>query len=540
MGDDTVVGREQCPDCVAQGNDAKGDNLARYADNHAHCYACDYHEHADADGNPKVESKPLTFEPMAFESKALKSRGISQRTCEFFEYGNGRDDFGNPVQICNVRESSGSLMCQKVRTPSKDFYVNGKLSPTLIGLHKWRTGGKRIVITEGEIDMLSYAEVIDCKWPVVSLSNGSKSAKKAILNCMPELQRFTEVILMFDSDDAGQAAVLDVLPLFKPNHVKVATLPMKDANEMLVAGQEKGLISAVFNAEAYRPSEIVTVEDIYEQALIEPEEGVPFPWETATKSTYGIRRGEIHIVGAAPKIGKTEHQHQLIKHLTDTVGIRVGVMSLEEHPVKTLKKVAGKYANRQFTKPKAIAGWTTDELKHAMDDLKGKVVFYSSKGERDHSVILNTIRWLAADGIWLFIVDPLTALVAGLDSSAANDALNEFMSEAASMVMELNITIFMYSHVNPAKHGLPHDQGGKVLSSQFTGSRAMEKWAHYGWGIWRNRNDPDETARNTATVGLLFDREFGEFCEYKCFYDKEKNDWSEVADGEFHNEEEEF
>ena len=27
---------------------------------------------------------------------------------------------------------------------------------------------------------------------------------------------------------------------------------------------------------------------------------------------------------------------------------------------------------------------------------------------------------------------------------------------------------------------------------------------------------------------LLFDREYGEFCEYYCYYDSIENDWSEV------------
>lgn len=538
---DEVIAREQCPQCVEQGGDAKGDNLARYADGHAHCYACDYHEHGEGEAS-EVSKEPLSFEPFDLNFKALKSRKISQATCEKFEYGLSKDAFGNGIQVCNVRTPEGKLVSQKVRTKDKDFYSEGKAEPTLIGLHLWRTGGKRIIITEGEIDMLSYAEAVNCQWPVVSLLNGAKSAKKCIKNCMQELQRFDEVVLMFDMDEPGRKAVDEVLPLFKPNHAKVATLPLKDANEMLKAGKTKELVSAVFNAESYKPSEIVTVEDIYEQALVAPTMGISLPWPTATKVTLGVRRGEIHIIGAAPKIGKTEHQHQLIKHFTDVEKERVGVMSLEEHPVKTLKKVAGKYANRQFTKPKEVANWTDDELKAAMDDLKTKVVFYSSKGERDHDVILNTIRWWAAEGIWLFIVDPLTALVAELDSSAANDALNEFMSKAASMCMELGVTIFMYSHVNPVKSGIPHDLGGKVTSSQFTGSRAMEKWAHYGWGIWRNRNHEDPVIRNTATVGLLFDREFGEFCEYQCFYDSEKNDWSEVVDGEFTDmtKEEEF
>jgi twinkle protein len=461
-------------------------------------------------------------------STLLIKRRISESTCRKFGYRVAKH-FDSRIQLIDVRDRSGRIVAEKCRTANKDFFINGTLpKDVLLGMHLW-SGGRKIVITEGEIDMLSYAEIVNCKWPVVSLPTGASGARKVIRNCMDYLQKFDEVVLMFDMDEAGQTAVQDCLPLFKPNHVKIAKLPRKDANECLLEGEAQAVVTAVMNAEGYKPSQIVTIDDIYNDCLKEPEMGLSFPWLSATNATLGIRRGEIHIVGAAPKIGKTEHQHQLIQHMTDIHSLEIGVMSLEEKPVKTAKKIAGKYMKKQFTKPKAIGGWTTEELCEGLDTIKGKMQLYSSEGVRDFDEILNTVRWWAASGIWFFIVDPLTALVAEHDSSTANDMLNEFMSRAASMCLELDITFFMYTHVNPAKHGKPHDEGGRVLSSQFTGSRAMEKWAHYGWGIWRNRNEPDPTTRNTATVGMLFDREFGEWCEYSCFYDSEKNDWSECA-----------
>lgn len=218
--------------------------------------------------------------------------------------------------------------------------------------------------------------------------------------------------------------------------------------------------------------------------------------------------------------------------MTEVHGIPVGVMSLEENPVKTLKKVAGKYAGKQFTKPPEIGGYTEEEMHEAFTGLRGKIEFYSSEGVRDADEILKTVRYWASKGIWFFIIDPLTAIVAEHSSGDANDILNNFMSKAASMAMELQITFFMYSHVNPVKNGKPHDQGGDVLSSQFTGSRAMEKWAHYGWGIQRDRTEKDAALRNTARVTMLFDREFGEYCEYYAFYNNQTNDWSECKNPE--------
>ncbi len=40
-----VVKYEACPKCRSNGNDNRGDNLVRYADGGAHCFACGYHEH---------------------------------------------------------------------------------------------------------------------------------------------------------------------------------------------------------------------------------------------------------------------------------------------------------------------------------------------------------------------------------------------------------------------------------------------------------------------------------------------------------------
>jgi len=48
----------------------------------------------------------------------------------------------------------------------------------LFGLHLWRSGGKQITITEGELDCLSVAEALDGRYPVISVNNGAQSAKR--------------------------------------------------------------------------------------------------------------------------------------------------------------------------------------------------------------------------------------------------------------------------------------------------------------------------------------------------------------------------
>ena len=47
-------------------------------------------------------------------------------------------------------------------------------NPTLWGQHLWKSAkGKRLVITEGEIDCMTVGQLLETKWPVVSLPNGA-------------------------------------------------------------------------------------------------------------------------------------------------------------------------------------------------------------------------------------------------------------------------------------------------------------------------------------------------------------------------------
>jgi twinkle protein len=527
-----------CPDCGSK------DNAALYEDGNVYCHGeCqkvvirgEQEEHGTFEVDVNAEPRP-NFIPVTHQ--AIRSRKISEETCKFFGYGVG-EYMGQVVHVCNIYSEESKRIAQKIRFKNKDFNIIGKLGKdTLIGMHKWR-GGKRLVITEGEIDMLSVYEVGKNQFPVVSLPHGAGNAAKAITGSEQFLKKFDEILLFFDNDKAGQDATQDCKKLLGPRCKVVLLNGYKDANEALKEGKAQEIISAIYNAKSYKPSAVVTVSDVRAQVMKKPQMGLSFPWPTATKASLGIRKGEIHIVAAAPKIGKTEHQHELIQHVTEVHKLVVGVFSLEEPPVKTVRKIAGKYMGEQFTKPQEVAGWTDEALEQGVDYIDEKIEMYSSEGVRDHNEILSTARYWAGKGMWLFILDPITALVAEHDSSSANDMLNEFMSKAASLCLELGITFFMYSHVNPAKHGKPHDEGGRILSSQLTGSRAMEKWAHYGWGIERNRMLDDKTARNRSQHVLLFDREFGEHCKYTCTYDDIKNSYLEVDSFEDTEEEHEF
>ena len=109
------------------------------------------------------------------QARALTARGLTEETCRKFGYRIATRN-GEPVQVADYRDAEGTLVAQKVRTKDKKFSTigDGKDMP-LFGQQLWQAGGKRIVITEGEIDALSVSQAFNNSWPVVSLPNGAQS-----------------------------------------------------------------------------------------------------------------------------------------------------------------------------------------------------------------------------------------------------------------------------------------------------------------------------------------------------------------------------
>tara|TARA_R110000803_G_scaffold8609_2_gene27585 strand:+ start:943 stop:2409 length:1467 start_codon:yes stop_codon:yes gene_type:complete len=392
-----------------------------------------------------------------------------------------------------------------------------------------RNGYKRLYITEGCLDAMSLYQVMientptkfkEFKPSVVSLTRGVTSGLKDLVNNRDFIDNYEEVVLVLDNDKAGLKAQKEILKTF--NTFKVAELSLKDANAMLEAKKGKELYNAcMWNAKHVRQGEVLDIKDFIDKALEKPKMGISFPWPTVTKACFGIRPNTIHIVGAAPKIGKTDHQHQLVEHLLYKEQVKVGMFDLENAPSKTAKKLAGKHDKLDYSRPDVE--YSTDTLRATLESMEGVIRFYDRSASRDWVDIRVAIEEMhLMDGINIFIIDPLTALISSYSSSEANDKLNGIMTDMADLVMKYPITIFCYSHVNPKPKGAKsHEQGGKVYSSEFTGSRAMEKWSHYAHGISRDRSEdcPDDR-KNMSEFRMLFDRDYGQGYSCDVYFDE--------------------
>jgi twinkle protein len=498
----TLVAREPCPVCGSR------DNLGRFDDGHGYCFGCNHYEHGGASrdaGTAQGETRTVTSKAKDLleggSHVTLKSRKIDEKTCVKWDYRVIGD-----YQVANYRDLQGNVVGQKLRGRDKTFSVRGSISGLLYGAHLWRDGGRRIVVTEGEIDALSVSQAFDLKWPVVSLPNGAQSAKKALSQNLEWLNKYEHVVLCFDMDDAGRKAVDECVSLFPPGKLKIVNLPLKDANDMLVADRVEELVRCLWDARDHRPDGIVTLEDIRSQVLTPPEEGLPWCIPALTAATYGRRYGELVALGAGTGVGKTTLLTQQIA-MDLQAGHAVGVFAFEQMPAETVKRVAGQMVGRTFHIPRS--GWFVEELNEVLDSGKlDKLYLYDHFGACSWDVVRERIRFLHhAHGVNLFYLDHLTALAAG--EADERVALEKIMAELGGLVKELKCWLLFVSHL-ATPEGTPHEEGGRVTIRHFKGSRSIGFWSHFMFGLERDQQSDEPESRGVTTFRVLKDRFTGQ------------------------------
>ena len=484
-----VAGKEPCPECRKNGNDQSGDNLARYVDGGAYCFACGHSERGEGQATSSASSSPSKPKDLLtnLEYRALTKRHISEETCKHFGYSVGQSSHGKTVQV--ARYERDGKVAQKIRDADKNFAVLGnKKAMGLFGQHLWREGGKKVVITEGEIDAMTVSQLQQNKWPVVSVPNGAQGAAKSIAEAIEWLETFEQVIFMFDQDDPGKAAARECAEILSPGKSYIARLPMKDANECLLNGRGKDVINAMWDAKPFRPDGIIDIESVADEACMDIEQGLDWPWPSLTEKTYGRRRGELYGFGGGTGCGKSTVFKQIAKHIIETEKLPVGMLMLEEPPKLTAKTIAGMMMGKRVHVPGVE--YDREELRDTLVGLGGRVFLYDHFGSMSFAVIKQKIRYMVrALGVKDIFLDHLTALAAAIDTDERK-AIDSIMAELSSLTQELDCTIYFVSHLTTPE-GKAHEEGGRVLEKQFRGSRSIAYWSHFLFGIERDKQDEE-------------------------------------------------
>lgn len=466
----------------------------------------------------------------ALGTHALPERKLTQRALEYFgiKVALSESDGVTPVARFIPYYKGDELSGYKAKLPNKVQYAVGTTKGC--DMFGWRQakqhGNKfRLYITEGEEDAVALFRVLKSSWDgagepaVVSLRAGAGSAHGEIDRVRNEIKRlFKQVVLVFDNDKPGRDAVQKVSKLLPG--VYVATLPLKDANAMLIEGREKELREAVlFQASAKISSSSYRANEIWHLASEVVQQGLDWPWPEMTDVTRGRRRKEVYYFGAGVKMGKSVVVDQIAAHCVQTQDTPIWLCKAEETMGGTLKRIAGKLTRSVFWDPKIPVDPEKFELGRQL--IGDKVILYDAYQGVDWETVKEEIRSaVMVAGCKDVFLDPLTCFTVGMSLTEQNEKLISIASEIAQLAGELDFTAYLFCHLNAPQGGPSHERGGKVQSVQFSGSRAMMRFCHQMWGLEGNK-DPDlpPLERNRRDLVLLEDRMFGESCRLKLQYD---------------------
>lgn len=493
---------------VPCGSCGSTDANSLYTDGHTFCFACNTHvKGTGGDGVEGAASAPKgdSSELLTGPTSTLTARGITEETCKKFRYISTNDKNGKRCQAATYFDDSGAACAQKLRYADKTFkFIGTPKRATLFGQQLWKGGGKKIVITEGEIDCLTVSQVQNNKWPVVSVPNGASAAKRDIAKQIEFVSSFDEIIIYFDDDEPGRAAAQEVAAMLPPGKAFIASVPgYKDANEALLAGKADLIINAIWNPKPFRPDGLVSVSDLHEEIEKPMVMGLPYWDDRLTELTYGRRLGEVVGLGAGTGVGKTDWITQQVAFDIVELKLKVGTIFFEQQPKETALRIAGKIDGACYHVPGEHDLVKRRETLNAIDPY---LTMYDSFGQADWEVVAAKIRYMAnAQGIKYFYLDHLTALA---DTSDERASLEQVMKELASLANELKIWILFVSHL-ATPEGRSHEEGGHVSIKHFKGARAIGFWSYFMFGLERNQQAEDVDERSITTFRILKDRYTG-------------------------------
>lgn len=550
-----VLKQTKCPNRDCGSSDA----FTVYSDNRgnpkdATCFSCDYWtndqailkaaingtEYDSSDNLPAIKTEPLavtrrqTFQASSSRSRMqfpesidecllhpvmeIKDRGLSRATCERYGVRVGVDtrDGVTPVYHLYPYYDEKDISGIKVRNVAdKSFLSIGTVSASLLfGSQVVNSTGKKIYITEGELDALALYQILkenssyDWEPQVVSLPNGAKSAVKAISENLDLLNGYEQVILVFDNDVYGREAADKVCKILAGKVYTVKCVG-KDPNEALLSGRGNDLKWACLTgAKKYQPDGIVNGKDCWDRYKnSSTTESYPYPesMPLLNKKTYGVRPGSIVTVTSGSGCGKTQFLRELKYHYLMTTDFKIADISLEEDVGDTIGGMLALKLNKRIQLPDVNV--TEEEEKEAFQAVygTGRIDIYDFFGGMDDDTLFSKLRYLIYSGNKILFLDHLSIIVSEYASEGGErERIDTIMTKLAKLVKETGAIIFLVVHLKKSDSSRTTFEQGAIPSlDDLRGSGAIKQLSWDVIGLSRNQQHPSRMCANTSLLTVL-------------------------------------
>lgn len=433
-------GKTLCPQCHDQRRDKRDRSLSVNMENGMFkCHYCGFSGCAavpsDADKRNWMEKQhwfrpasiakrkpdyklpvPKPQNPMSDRALAwFKGRGISAATLQALHVTEGpewmpqKNGQANTVQFNYYRE--GRLINTKFRTGDKCFKLvaGAELIPYNLDAIK---GTKECVITEGEMDALSFYE---CgRHDVVSVPNGANANLDYLDEYLEEYFDDKETIyIAVDTDTKGLMLREELLRRFGIERCRVVEYgeDCKDANEHLMAHGPDSLMQCLSHAPEVKMDGVFTVSDfepaldaIFEHGL---QRGVTIGHPNLDR-LLSFETKRLCIVTGIPGSGKSEFIDEIAERLNMRYGWRFAYFSPENAPLAYhASKLIEKFTGKHFSQKTLSFG----EYKQVKEHLETNFFFICPNTDYRIDTILEAAKYLVRKrGIKSLVIDPFNRL----------------------------------------------------------------------------------------------------------------------------------
>lgn len=502
-----------CPQCHAERHDKRDKSLSiNLATGEFHCHYCGFsgcaaekeawekerpwHNYAPIKRQKPEYKKPQPRQVLPMSSRAIawfKSRGISAATLQALKVTEGsewmpqKNGQANTVQFNYYR--NGELINTKFRTGDKCFkLVSGaELLPYNIDGIK---GTKECIITEGEMDALSFYE---CgRHDVVSVPNGANANLDYLDDYIEDYFEDKETIyIASDTDTKGVMLRDELLRRFGAERCRVLEYGegCKDANEHLMKYGRDSLLKCIDEAPEIKVEGVFTVSDFEQSldALFENgwQKGVTIGFENFDRlCSFETKR--LCIVTGIPGSGKSEFIDEIAERLNMRYGWRFAYFSPENAPLAYhASKLIEKFTGKRFSSKTLTFG----EYKEVKEHLEQDFYFICPSDNFRVDTILDRAKYLVRRrGIKSLVIDPYNRLESEQGGRSETLYISELLDKLTNFAQRNDILVILMAH--PTKQSRSKD--GTIEAPtlyDISGSANFFNKADFGIVVHRNRTE---------------------------------------------------
>lgn len=443
----------------------------------------------------KEYRKPVPRKDAGMSEKALawfEGRGISRETVkalritEGLEFMPQKDGKANTVQFNYYK--NGELVNTKFRTGDKCFKLcqGAELLPYNIDAIK---GAKECIITEGEMDALSFYE---CgRHEVVSVPNGANANLTYLDDYMEDyFDDKTTIYIASDSDTKGFVLRDELVRRLGAERCRLVEYGegCKDANEHLQKYGKASLLQCLYEAKEVKIEGVFTVSDFEESldAIFEHglQRGVTIG-HSNLDNLISFETKRLCVVTGIPGSGKSEFIDEMAERLNIRYGWRFAYFSPENAPLayhasKLIEKFTGRRFNSKYM--------SQAEYRQVKMRLESDFFFISPHEDFRVDTILDRAKYLVRKhGINALVIDPYNRLENEQGSRNETQYISQLLDKLTNFAQLNDVLVILMAH--PTK--MCRDKDGNIevpTLYDISGSAHFYNKSDFGIIVHRDRS----------------------------------------------------